>query len=216
MQYTTLFIDLDDTVYPAQSGLWDVIKQRISLYMHERLRMDWDVIPGKRTYYYKNFGTTMRGLMRDYEIDKTDYLQFVHDVPLENYIGRDDELRRVLAGLPQRKVIFTNADLPHAERVMNILGIRECFEQVIDINDIFPDCKPMPVSFEKALKIAGEPDAATCAFIDDSVANLVSARHTGFYTVRVGSLEASDQYDASVLTLHDIHRIFCSPCSSAA
>ena len=214
MHYTTLFIDLDDTVYPAQSGLWDVIKQRISLYMHERLHMDWDVIPGKRTYYYKNFGTTMRGLMRDYDIDKTDYLQFVHDVPLENYISRDDELRHVLSDLPQRKVIFTNADTPHAERVMKILGIRECFDQIIDINDIYPDCKPMPVSFQKALKIAGETSASHCAFIDDSIANLISARQAGFYTVRVGCPDSSDQYDAGVVSLHDIRKIFSYPCTS--
>ncbi len=28
MQTTTLFIDLDDTLYPAGNGLWQVIKDR--------------------------------------------------------------------------------------------------------------------------------------------------------------------------------------------
>jgi len=207
MPFTTLFIDLDDTVYPAQSGLWDVIKQRISLYMHERMKMSWDEIPALRTYYYQNFGTTMRGLMHDYSIDKSDYLQFVHNVPLEEYIQRDDELRCALLSLPQRKVIFTNADTLHAERVMDIIGISDCFDQVIDINAIFPVCKPMPAAYEKALVLSGAPDVSQCAFADDSVSNLAGARQSGFYTVRVGSEEPSDQYDAAILTLRDLPKV---------
>ena len=210
MQYTTLFIDLDDTVYPAQCGLWDVIKNRISLYMHDRLNLDWEVIPSLRSYYFKNFGTTMRGLMSDYSIDRNDYLQFVHDVPLTDFISRDDDLRRILECIPQRKVIFTNADTLHAERVMNILGITACFDQIIDINALFPDCKPLPAAYQKALELSGETDAHRCAFLDDSVTNLAGAKQAGFYTIRVGSVDPSDQYDAGILNLHEITKVI--PC----
>lgn len=207
MSYRTLFIDLDDTVYPAQSGLWDVIKDRISLYMHERLNMEWDVIPAKRSFYFRNFGTTMRGLMSDYSIDRDDYLHFVHDVPLANFIKRDDPLRQILQSLPQRKVIFTNADSQHAERVMDIIGISECFSKIIDINAIFPDCKPLPAAYQKALVLSGETDVQQCAFLDDFVTNLAGARQAGFFTILVGGIEPSDQYDAAILSLHDITKI---------
>ena len=207
MQIKTLFVDLDDTVYPSNSGLWELIKQRISLYMHERLNLDWDTIPNLRSAYYQNYGTTMRGLMADYSIDKEDYLQFVHDVPLADYLQADPILHQKLNELPQRKVIFTNADAGHARRVLNTLNIEDCFEMIIDIHTMFPHCKPLPIAYQIALEQTGETDVKTCAFLDDSVSNLAAAKEIGFYTIRVGSEAASDQYDAGIASLHDIKKV---------
>ncbi len=207
MQYKTLFIDLDDTVYPAETGLWELIKQRISLYMHEKLGMSWAEIPALRNNYYRNYGTTMRGLMADFDIDKEEYLLFVHNVPIEEYLKPDPELHRALQSLPQKKVIFTNADAPHALRVMNALGITDCFEKTIDILTLFPHCKPLPEAYHIALECAGEKDASRCAFLDDSVSNLAAARQIGFYSIRVGSEETGEGYDAGINRLHDIGKV---------
>jgi putative hydrolase of the HAD superfamily len=210
MPYSTLFIDLDDTVYPAQSGLWDLIKDRISLYMHERLKLDWSVIPAMRTAYFLNYGTTMRGLMADFSFDREDYLHFVHNVPLGDFIQPDYALQQALDRLPYRKVIFTNADTPHAERVLNILGIASCFKQIIDINAIHPHCKPLPAAYLRALELSGENDPCHCVFMDDSISNLSTAKQLGFYTVRVGNTEPSQAYDAAILKLHDAASVL--PC----
>ena len=209
MPINTLLIDLDDTVYPSNSGLWDLIKERISLYMAERLHMDWEVIPRLRSTYYREYGTTLRGLMAEYHIDREDYLQYVHDVPLGEHIQPDPALRQVLQDLPQRKIIFTNADSDHAHRVTDILGITDCFESVVDIRAIFPLCKPMPEAFQFALEQTGE-QVENCAFLDDSVTNLAAARALGFYTVRVGSREVSEHYHAGIDRLHDICEVL--PC----
>jgi putative hydrolase of the HAD superfamily len=211
MQIKTLLVDLDDTVYPADSGLWELIKHRISLYMHEKLKMDWETIPQLRSSYYKNYGTTMRGLLADYDIDKEEYLNFVHDVPLTEYITRDSELRKILLRLPQRKIIFTNADTAHAERVLEALGITDCFEKIVDIMAVYPYCKPLPVAFQIAMEHAGEKEPRRCAFLDDSITNLSAARQLGFYTVRVGSDEPSDHYDTGILRLRDICKVL--PCT---
>ncbi len=207
MQLNTLFIDLDDTVYPAETGLWELIKQRISLYMHEKLGLTWDDIPSMRTHYYRNYGTTMRGLLSDFNIDKEEYLLFVHDIPIDKILKPNPVLRHALQALPQKKVIFTNADVPHAMRVMNALNIADCFEQTIDILQLFPHCKPMPEAFHMALDIAGEQDASRCAFLDDSVVNLAAAKQIGFYTIRVGSEEPGDEYDASIRLLQEINKV---------
>jgi putative hydrolase of the HAD superfamily len=210
MQIKTLFVDLDDTVYPPESGLWELIKHRISLYMHEKLNLDWDTIPQMRSAYYKNYGTTMRGLMADYEIDKEEYLRFVHDVPLGSYISNDQKLRGILQGLPQRKIIFTNADIDHARRVLNILGITDCFEMIIDIYAMFPYCKPLPDAFQIAMKNSGETLPGQIAFLDDSVTNLAAAKQMGFYSIRVGSNEPGEHYDAAIYRLQDICKVI--PC----
>jgi len=210
MQIKTLFVDLDDTVYPSESGLWELIKHRISLYMHEKLNLEWDTIPQMRSAYYQKYGTTMRGLMADFEIDKEEYLHFVHNVPLETYIKNDHKLRGILQRLPQRKIIFTNADVDHARRVLNVMGIADCFEMIIDIYAMFPYCKPLPDAFEIAMKNSGETQSRQIAFLDDSVSNLAAAKEMGFYCIRVGSQEPGEQYDAAISHLQDICKVI--PC----
>lgn len=200
---TTLFIDLDDTVYPSNSGLWNTIRDRITLYMFERLNLSWEVIPGLRQRLFSTYGTTMRGLLIEFNIDEEDFLAFVHNVPLKEYITPDPELRKSLMQIPQRKIIFTNADDKHAERVLKVLEIRDCFEKIIDIHTISPHCKPQEEAYKIALKKSGA-EAENCSMIDDSVNNLTAAYNLGFYTIRVGGTEISPTVNASISHLKDL------------
>ena len=107
MPFTTLFFDLDDTLYPNSAGLWAAIRERMSLYMIERLKLPAEEVPGLRRFYYETYGTTLRGLQKHYHIDAEDYLAFVHDLPLETYLEPDAEARPILLSLPQERWIFT-------------------------------------------------------------------------------------------------------------
>ncbi len=187
MPYTTLLIDLDETVYPSSSGVWDAISERMEQYMHARLGIDWAEIPGMRRSLYMQYGTTLRGLELTYHVDQLEYLEYVHAVPLDRLIDPDPDLRAALLRIPARKLIFTNADRNHARRVIERLGLEGCFDGVIDILDIAPYCKPMPESFEIALRMAGGIAASDCVFIDDSPRNLSAARELGFITIQVGN-----------------------------
>jgi putative hydrolase of the HAD superfamily len=86
MSYTTLFFDLDDTLYSPKNGLWLAIRERMGEYMAERLGLPRDEIPAIRHLYYTTYGTTLRGLQRHYQVDSDDYLAYVHDLPLERYL----------------------------------------------------------------------------------------------------------------------------------
>jgi len=207
MRFLTLFFDLDDTLYPSQSGLWDLIKERINLYMHECLDLPLEEIPSRRAGYYREFGTTMRGLMNDYDIEPEDYLQFVHDVPLSEYLSPDPELAALIKRYPQRKVIFTNADAKHAQRVMSVLQVSDCFDDLIDIHSMAPFCKPMRQAYEVALKTVGETDAGACVLLDDSPSNLASAKQFGFYTIRVGGDNHTQDYDARIANIKEIGNV---------
>ncbi len=35
MHFKSLYFDLDDTLYPASSGLWDAIRERMNTYMQK-------------------------------------------------------------------------------------------------------------------------------------------------------------------------------------
>ena len=111
---TTIFFDLDDTLYPASSGLWPKIKARIGLYMRERLDIPADQVDSLRHQLFEQYGTTLRGLQENYQVDVADFLAYVHDVPVANTIQPNPLLGQVLQSLPMRKFIFTNADVAHA------------------------------------------------------------------------------------------------------
>jgi pyrimidine 5'-nucleotidase len=185
MPYTTLFFDLDDTLYTSGNGLWDAIRERMSLYMFERIGLPWEQIPMLRRMYYETYGTTLRGLQRHYHVDPDDYLAYVHDLPLEKFLQPAPELQAMLLSLPQRCWIFTNSDAKHAGRVLAYLGLTGCFDGIIDVRAIQFACKPEPVAYQRALVLAGNPDPRGCVMLDDSASNLAPARQLGFTTVLV-------------------------------
>jgi putative hydrolase of the HAD superfamily len=207
---TTILCDLDDTLYPGHCGLWEAIGERINLFMYERLHFPLDELTARRKELYTTYGTTLRGLKIVYGIDELEYLAFVHDVPVANFIQPDPRTRVVLNRYHQRRVIFTNADTNHARRVLNILELSDCFDQIIDILAIWPYCKPQPGAFLNALEKAGNLSPAECVMIDDNRSNLAAARELGLYTVWIGAAEIESEtgqdaaYDAGVPTFADL------------
>jgi putative hydrolase of the HAD superfamily len=204
MSITTLFIDVDDTLYSPSTGIWGAIGARIDLYMVERLHLPPDQVAILRRRLFQTYGTTLRGLVITMHIDPVDYLDFVHDVPVAQILKPDLELREMLSTLSQRKVIFTNADQKHAQRVLTALQIADCFERIIDIVDIYPFCKPQPDAFEIALRLTGERDPAQCILVDDGVPNLAAAHKLGFRAVRVGNAESLPEYDTGIACIHEL------------
>jgi pyrimidine 5'-nucleotidase len=181
-----LLIDLDDTLYPPNSGAWGLVGHRIDQFLHEEMGFQPYEVLELRERLFRQYGTTLRGLQIEYEVDMDHYLDYVHDVPLADILSPDPELNQVLDALPQRKVIFTNAYAPHACRVINILGIQNHFEKIIDIYALYPYCKPEVEAFHKALEIIAE-DPENCLMVDDNTNNLATAKSLGVATVSVGA-----------------------------
>jgi putative hydrolase of the HAD superfamily len=185
MSFTTLLIDLDDTVYPADCGMWNAIATRIDQYMLERLAIPAEQIPSLRHELHARYGTTLRGLSATRSIDELDYLAFVHDIPVRDFLRPDSAVRAALISIPMRKCIFTNADRAHAARVLSALNLFDLFDMIIDIRDIHPYCKPMPDAYRLALLRAGAIPEDTL-FVDDAPRNLKPAGEIGLTTVLVG------------------------------
>lgn len=190
----TLLIDLDDTTYPTSIGVWPILTQRVYQYMHEIVGIPENEIPEKRDRLFVEHGTTMRGLNLEYGIDVQDYLQYVHGVDLSKVIQADQNLRAELSALPQPKWIFTNASRQHANTVLELLGIADLFNGVIDVLDTDPWCKPQPEAFEIALRLAGGPDPAVTMFVDDLETNLDAARKLGLQTLRISAEEVESKH----------------------
>ena len=205
MSYTTLFFDLDDTLYDSRNGLWEAIRGRMGHYMAEKLGLPVEEIPTLRRMYFQTYGTTLRGLQIHYNVDADDYLSYVHDLPLHEFLQPAPELRRMVLSLPQQRWIFTNADADHAKRVLTILGLEECFHGIIDVRAIEFACKPELIAYQRALALAGNPDSKQCVLLDDSVTNLAPAHQLGFTTILISqngdSIPAVDHTIPGLLAL---------------
>lgn len=204
MHFNTLYFDLDDTLYPPSSGLWDAIRDRMNEYMQRLIDLPLPEIVNLRQSYLEQYGTTLRGLQAHYDVDVDEYLDFVHDLPLEKYIQPDPYLRSILIGLPQTRWIFTNSDGNHAQRVLNILGINDCFEGIIDIRAVDFVCKPDKIAYQRALAYTFDDDPTRCVIFDDALRNLYPARELGFFTVLVGKNGLEASVDRTIPSLHEL------------
>ena len=187
MRFSTLFFDLDDTLYPSSSGLWHAIKERMTRYMLERMAIPEADVPLLREQYFKMYGTTLRGLQERHNVDTEEYLAYVHDVPLKEFLKPDPVVREVIASLPTRNLVFTNADANHAWRVLAALKLDDLFDTVVDVHAIKPYCKPMPESFAIAMDLADEPDPRKCVMIDDLPRTTRAALDVGMASLLYGT-----------------------------
>lgn len=168
--------------------------------MAQRLGINPADVPLLQKKYFMDYGTTLRGLQTHYEVDISDYLAFVHDVPLSDYIHPDPIQKAVLRSLPQRKYIFTNADAAHARRVLKVLQLEDCFAGIVDVTRLDPYCKPMQPAFQIAMDVAGETDPARCVVIDDLSSTTRVARELGFFSILFQPGSQPDSVANAVLT----------------
>ncbi|GMY14502.1 suppressor of disruption of TFIIS-like [Fagus crenata] len=155
-KYDCLLFDLDDTLYPLSSGLATSCRNNIEDYMVEKLGIDKSKILDLGNLLYKNYGTTMAGLRAiGYDFDYDEYHGFVHGrLPYEN-LKPDPVLRSLLLSLPYQKVIFTNADKVHAAKVLNKLGLEDCFEGIICFETLNPTHKSTVSDDEDDIEFVG-------------------------------------------------------------
>ncbi len=187
--YSTLFLDLDETLYPHSNGLWEKIGDRITRFMVTRLDMNEENAQDLRARYLSEYGTTLNGLRANHGVDPDDYLEYVHDVPIHEYIEPAPHLRQMLASIRIKKIIFTNSQDSHVKRVLNALDVSDQIDDIIDIYALNFTNKPRPEAYAQALKIADSPDPKTCILADDRSVNLMPAAELGMTTVLVGANE---------------------------
>jgi putative hydrolase of the HAD superfamily len=179
-----LLCDLDNTLYPRSLGLFDRVADRIRNYMEDRLGYEKEVSRELRLEYVKKYGSTLRGLMIHQKIDPADFLEYVHDVGVEETVRPNPSLGSLLQAIPIEKAIFTSGHRPYALKVLRCLGVEKFFPQIFDI--IFTQYipKPNPEPYHQILDFLGA-SGSQCLLIDDMPANLKPAKELGMTTVLV-------------------------------
>ena len=192
-----VLLDLDETMYPKETGLMDLIGNRINEYMSLRLGVDSREVVALRKRYYEKYGTTGRGLYLDYGLDVQDYFEFVHDLPVEEVLQPDPRLDEMLSSLEEEKVIFTNATAGHAQRVLRALGVENHFGPIIGIRELDYIPKPDARAYHKVLELV-DARPEECVLVDDRARNLAPGQGLGMTTVLVGSEDAADGADYAI------------------
>jgi putative hydrolase of the HAD superfamily len=199
-----ILFDLDNTLYAPEHDLFSLIDCRINRFMEEVVGIAAGDVDPLRRYYWQEYGVTLQGLIRHFEVDPEAYLHYVHDVDVTSRLGADPALAAILAALPQRKVIFTNGSAAHAERVLAALGIRQEFEAVFDIRIANYLPKPFPAPYAEVLARL-ETSPSSCVMIEDVAKNLAPAKALGMGTILVGGSDELPSFvDLRIDTIHEI------------
>lgn len=196
-----LLFDLDETLYPRDAGVMQEIGRQIRRYIVREYGATWEEADALARRYHNEYGTSMRGLLVNQGLDVERYLAYVHDFPLDG-LRPNQELDALLASLPGEKVIFTNADRPHAERVLERLGIGRHFSRIVDVvaNNYIP--KPHPEAYTNCLRLL-DARPEECVLIEDTGRNLAPAKQLGMTTILVDG-DPNDPADFKVPTILDI------------
>lgn len=193
--------DLDNTLYPARCNLFSQIDVRIGAYISGWLKVTPEEARVVQKQYWRDHGTSMRGMMSLHGVDPKHYLDYVHDIDYSPVEPAPD-LEASLAKLPGRKIIFTAGDVPHAERVMERLGVAHHFEAIFDIvaGDYWP--KPHAKIYDELVRKHAIDPTRAC-FADDIAINLKPAADLGMRTVWIRTEESVKR--AADLDLGHIH-----------
>lgn len=185
----TWLFDLDNTLYPEESGFMREVEGRMTAFVEKVTGLPREEAYGLQKKYLAEHGLTLKGLMLHHGVDPADFHALFHDLSLEA-LAQDAELLAALARLPGRRLIFTNADAIHAERVLSHLGLHHLFDDVFHIESFGFRPKPDPAAFTAMLDAHGMAPDAT-AFFEDSERNLAPAAQLGMTTVLVGAHAAA-------------------------
>jgi putative hydrolase of the HAD superfamily len=180
----TWLFDLDNTLYPAETGFMKLIEVRMTDFVERTTRLPRDEARALQKKYWGELGTTLAGLIKHHDVDPEDFLDEVHDVSLD-LLTPDPLLISAVERLPGRRLIFTNGSEAHAIRVVEKLGLAHLMEDIFHIRsaDYLP--KPAPQTF---LKMTADHavDPRGAAFFEDSEKNLAPAADIGMTTILVG------------------------------
>ena len=198
---TDWVFDLDNTLYPRSCNLFAQIDRLITEYVMGVTRLDFDAARTLQKSYYRDYGTTLNGLMLKHKIDPDHFLNTVHAIDYSP-VDAHPELIAAIRALPGRKFILTNGDTGHARSVLARLGGADIFEHVHDIRAMTFVPKPHRPAYDGFLARHGI-DPASAVMFDDLEKNLVVPHEMGMATVQV---MAGDDYENDQVESWELER----------
>lgn len=194
--------DLDNTLYPAAIDLFSQIDVRMRGFIAELLGLGLEAAHALQKRYFDEYGTSMRGLMDRHGVDPVAFMDHVHDIDL-SVLDPAPALERALAALPGRKIVFTNASIAHARRVLDRLGVDHHFAHVFDIVAAGYRPKPEPEIYRTLIE-RHRIDPRRTVMVEDMARNLLPAAALGMTTVWVRTASEWGARDSDAGHIHHV------------
>ena len=180
-QINTWIFDLDNTLYSADSGIFQQVHELMGKFVSNHLNIDVADAKLIQKKYYKQHGTTLRGMMDNHGVDPDHFLTEVHKLDY-SIVGPNYKLNDELKKLSGRKIIYTNANMQHALSVLDRLELSNFFDEIYDIKMANYIPKPELTPYEQIItKYEINPEKSS--MFDDIAKNLVPAKKVGFTSV---------------------------------
>ena len=184
--------DLDNTIYEPETKIFSQIDEKMKTFISEKIFISKEEALILQKKYYKKYGTTLFGLMKHHDINPDEFLDFVHNIDLEN-LKKNPTLHKMIKILPGEKIIYTNGERKYAKKVLDALGIKDLFKDIWDIksSNFIPKPEINPLKnylFERSFK------AEKCVYFEDLKKNLLTGHQLGITTIHISN-EASNESD---------------------
>ena len=199
--------DLDNTLHNASPHIFPHINRSMTAYLEQHLALSREEANALRMQYWHRYGATLLGLMRHHGTDPRHFLVETHRLDrLHEMMVFERALRGLLRKLPGRRFVFSNAPRHYALAVLDTMGIRDLFEDVIGIEDLDYHPKPGIRGYRKLLS-SRRLNPARCIMLEDSAVNLRTAKRLGMRTVLVGrNLRTPAYVDVKLASILDLRR----------
>lgn len=191
--------DLDNTLHDASPHIFPHINAAMTAYMQQHLGLDEDEANRLRQHYWDRYGATLLGLIRHHGTDPHHFLWHTHQFPdLAPMVIAEKQLKSALARLPGRKVLFSNAPRHYTEAILDLTGIGPYFDAIYTVERLRFQPKPQVAGFIHLLR-SEKLDPRRCIMVEDTLANLRTAKRLGMTTVWVSASSRQPPYvDATV------------------
>lgn len=193
---TQWVFDLDNTLYPPHMRLFDQIEVLMTDYVVQAIGVDRAEADRLRSQYWRQYGTTLAGLMAEHDLDPDPYLHAVHQVDM-SHMDPDMDLAAHIRSLPGRRIVYTNGSAPYAERVLEARGLSGLFDAIYGVEHAGYRPKPERAAF-KAIFAQDGIQADKAAMFEDDPRNLAAPHEMGMRTVHV----APEPHEADYIHHH--------------
>jgi putative hydrolase of the HAD superfamily len=177
--------DLDDTLHDASAHIFPHIHASMAGYIARHLSLTLEDATALRSHYWRRYGATLLGMMKHHAVSPRHFLWHTHQFDnLASLLVFEPQLNAVLRRIPGRKIVFSNGPRHYARQVLQLMGVEQHFDSLSAIEDTRFVPKPAIEGFRRLLR-AEKLAASRCVLVEDSLANLRTAKRLGFTTVWV-------------------------------
>jgi len=200
--------DLDNTLHNATPHIFPHINHSMTAYLQEHLQLSANAANVLRVDYWQRYGATLSGLIKHHGTDPDHFLWHTHQFPaLHKMVLREPRLRGMLRGLPGKKLVFSNAPQHYAKAVLKLMRIDDLFDDVFALEHANYRPKPQWQGFAALLR-KHHLHAAQCVMVEDSDANLQTAKRLGMQTIWISKAKLTPSYvDVKIRNALELPRV---------